>query len=71
MADETIALIGRAQQKDGYLDTYFIIKEPTADGRIGKKDMNLYGRHMIEAATAYYQATGKREFLKSSAALRI
>ena len=28
LADETIALIGRAQQEDGYLDTYFIIKEP-------------------------------------------
>ena len=27
-ADELIALIGRAQQPDGYLDTYFIVKEP-------------------------------------------
>ena len=27
-ADEVIDLIGQAQQEDGYLDTYFIIKEP-------------------------------------------
>lgn len=31
LADETIELIGRAQQPDGYLNTYFTIKEP--DGR--------------------------------------
>ena len=28
LADETIELIGRAQQPDGYLNTYFTIKEP-------------------------------------------
>lgn len=27
-ADEVIDLIGRAQQQDGYVDTYFIVKEP-------------------------------------------
>lgn len=65
MADETIALIGRAQQKDGYLDTYFIIKEPDCRWTNLKEGHELYtAGHMIEAATAYYQATGKREFLE-------
>ena len=65
MADETIALIGRAQQKDGYLDTYFIIKEPDRRWTNLKEGHELYtAGHMIEAATAYYQATGKREFLE-------
>ena len=27
-ADQVIDLIGRAQQPDGYLNTYFIVKEP-------------------------------------------
>lgn len=63
-ADDAIALIGRAQQEDGYLNTYFTIKEP------GKRFTNLCechelycAGHMMEAAVAYYQATGKRELL--------
>ena len=27
-ADDLIALVGRAQENDGYLDTYFTVKEP-------------------------------------------
>ena len=65
LADETIALIGRAQQEDGYLDTYFIIKEPEGRFRNLQEGHELYtAGHMIEAAVAYYQATGKDEFLK-------
>lgn len=62
--DETVDLIGRAQQKDGYLNTYFTIKEP------GKRFTNLCechelycAGHMIEAAVAYYKATGKDKLL--------
>lgn len=61
---ELIALIGRAQQPDGYLNTYFTVKEP------GKRWTNLRdchelycAGHMMEAACAYYEATGKRELL--------
>ena len=64
LADETIDLIGRAQQEDGYLNTYFTIKEP--DGRWSNlmEGHELYtAGHMIEAAVAYYEATGKRHFL--------
>ena len=54
LADETIELIGRAQQPDGYLNTYFTIKEP--DGRWSNlmEGHELYtAGHMIEAAVAY------------------
>lgn len=63
-ADEVIELVGAAQQPDGYLDTYFIIKEP------GKRWTNLQdchelycAGHFIEAAVAYYEATGKDRLL--------
>jgi DUF1680 family protein len=63
-ADETIDLIVQAQQSDGYLNTYYTIKEP------GKRWTNLYechelycAGHMIEAAVAYFEATGKRKLL--------
>ncbi|MDF2988776.1 MAG: hypothetical protein K0R50_4286, partial [Eubacterium sp.] len=65
LADEAIELIEKAQQSDGYLNTYFTIKEP------GKRWTNLNechelytAGHMIEAAVAYYRATGKRKFLE-------
>ncbi|MDD9271291.1 glycoside hydrolase family 127 protein [Paenibacillus sp. GCM10023248] len=64
IADETIELICKAQHSDGYVNTYYTIKEP------GKRWTNLHechelycAGHMIEAAVAYYEATGKRKFL--------
>jgi uncharacterized protein len=64
-ADELIDLVAEAQQPDGYLNTFFTIKEP------GKRWSNLtdchelyVAGHMIEAAVAYYQATGKRKLLE-------
>lgn len=64
IADEAIELVAAAQQEDGYLNTYFTIKEP------GKRWTNLYeahelycAGHMIEAAVAYYEGTGKRRLL--------
>lgn len=64
IADEVIDLIGQAQHDNGYVNTYFTIKEP------GSQWTNLYeahelycAGHMIEAAVAYYHATGKRIFL--------
>lgn len=63
-ADEVIELIGEAQQDDGYLDTYFIIKEPEKRWKNLCEGHELYtAGHMMEAATAYYQGTGKRKFL--------
>lgn len=64
LADETIDLIGKAQGPDGYLNTYFTIKEPERRWTNLKEGHELYtAGHMIEAAVAYYQATGKRRFL--------
>ncbi|RDU24057.1 glycoside hydrolase family 127 protein [Anaerosacchariphilus polymeriproducens] len=65
IADETIDLIGRAQEKDGYLNTYFTIKEPEQKWKNLKEGHELYtAGHMIEAAVAYYQTTGKDKFIK-------
>lgn len=63
-ADEIIAIIAKAQQEDGYLNTYFTIKEPD------KRWTNLHAchelycaGHMMEAAVAYYKATAKEQLL--------
>lgn len=64
LADETIDLIGRAQHPDGYLNTYFTIKEPGLRWSNLMEGHELYtAGHMIEAAVAYYESTGKRKFL--------
>lgn len=62
--DSAVELLGQAQQSDGYLNSYFTVKEP------GGRWTNLYechelycAGHMIEAAVAYFRATGKRQFL--------
>lgn len=64
IADEAIALVEAAQQEDGYLNTYYIVKEP------GNRLTNLTdchelytAGHLIEAAVAYYRGTGKRQLL--------
>lgn len=64
LADKTIKLIERAQSDDGYLNTYFTIKEPKVRWQNLMEGHELYtAGHMIEAAVAYYKATGKRRFL--------
>ncbi|KGE16598.1 glycoside hydrolase family 127 protein [Paenibacillus wynnii] len=63
-ADELIDLIGEAQQVDGYLNTYFTIKEPEKRWTNLNECHELYcAGHFIEAAIAYYEATGKRKLL--------
>lgn len=63
-ADAVIDLIAEAQQEDGYLDTYFIIKEPDRKWTNLCEGHELYtAGHMMEAAVAYYIGTGKRKFL--------
>ncbi|MFW5749883.1 MAG: glycoside hydrolase family 127 protein [Halanaerobium sp.] len=64
-ADEVIDLIGEAQQDDGYLNTYFIVKEPEMKWKNLAECHELYcAGHLIEAAVAYFRATGKDKFLK-------
>ena len=63
-ADEVISLIEKVQQEDGYFNTYFIIKEPEKRWTNLKDWHELYcAGHFIEAAVAYYEATGKKEFM--------
>ena len=63
-ADEVIGVIGRAQCPDGYINTYFTLKEPEGRWTNLMEGHELYtAGHLMEAAVAYYQATGKRAFL--------
>lgn len=65
LADEAIELIGRAQEKDGYLNTYFTVNAPDRKWKNLAEGHELYtAGHMIEAAVAYYGATGKEKFLR-------
>lgn len=40
LADDAIDLIVQAQQEDGYLDTYLLLKNRNRNGKIFVKDMN-------------------------------
>ena len=63
-ADEIIDIIAKAQQPDGYLNTYFTIKEPEKRWKNLHECHELYcAGHMMEAAAAYYKATGKDKLL--------
>lgn len=62
--DEVIDLVTDAQEDSGYLNTYFQLVEP------GTKWTNLHmlhelycAGHLIEAAVAHYEATGKESLL--------
>jgi len=63
-ADGVIALLAKAQQPDGYLNTYFTVAEP--EGRLRNlrecDELYCFG-HLAEAAAAYAQTTGKRDLL--------
>ncbi len=62
-ADEWIEKIAAAQQPDGYLNTYYTLHTELER----YSDMSMHedynAGHMIEAAVAYFDATGKRKFL--------
>ena len=63
-ADEVIDLIADAQCEDGYINTYFTIKEPDKRWTDLCEGHELYtAGHLMEAAVAYYEGTGKRKML--------
>jgi uncharacterized protein len=65
LVDETIDLIGRTQQDDGYLVTKFIISKQEKRYTDLSRNHELYiSGHMMEAAVAYFEATGKKKFLE-------
>ena len=62
--DEFVALVIGAQQPDGYLNTHFTQVEPGARWTNLFNGHELYcAGHLMEAAVAHFQATGKRNFL--------
>jgi DUF1680 family protein len=64
LLDEVIALIACAQQPDGYLNVHFTAVEPEKRWTNLRDWHELYcAGHMIEAAVAHFQATGKRSLL--------
>jgi hypothetical protein len=67
LLDFVIAKIAKAQRKDGYLNTHYIVFERA---RLDRRWTNLRDAHelycaghLIEAAVAHFQATGKRTLL--------
>ena len=72
IADEVIDLIARAQEPDGYLNTFFIGDRKDQRWTNLTEDHELYcAGHLIEAAVAYYQATGKDTLLRVREPLQI
>ena len=64
LADGVVDLIARAQREDGYLDTFFQIKEHDRVFKRIQQSHELYVMgHYIEAAVAYWQATGNEKAL--------
>lgn len=64
LVDDLIGIIAAAQDEDGYLNTYFTIKDREKRWTNLLEAHELYcAGHMIEAACAYYEAVGKRRLL--------
>lgn len=62
--DAIIDKIAAAQQPDGYLNTFYTLVEPQKRWKNIAHGHEMYcAGHLIEAAVAYYQATGKRKLL--------
>ncbi len=67
LGDEAIRAIVSAQQPDGYLDTYYIIRGLDRRFTNLRDDHELYAAgHLTEAAVAWYAATGKRTLLDAA-----
>ncbi len=62
--DRLIATIAKAQQADGYLNTYFQLVEPANRWANLRDCHELYvAGHFIEAGVAHFTATGQRSLL--------
>ncbi|MGD0724616.1 MAG: beta-L-arabinofuranosidase domain-containing protein [Spirochaetia bacterium] len=64
-AEEAIDLIARAQQPDGYVNTYFTVKEPGRRWKNLREAHELYcSGHLIEAGVAMHRGTGNQKILE-------
>ena len=61
--DKTVDLIEKNQGDDGYFNIYFTVVEPEARFSDRSKHELYCAGHLIEAAVAYFESTGKRKFL--------
>jgi uncharacterized protein len=63
--DEVAAIIAAAQQPDGYVHAHIVNRRLKPWGESNYHDGYVAG-HLIEAAIAYYQATGKSNLLQTA-----
>jgi len=63
--EEAVALIAEAQQPDGYINTYFTVKEPNRRWKNLREAHELYcAGHLIEAGVSVYRGTGNERILQ-------
>lgn len=63
--DQIIGILAAAQLPDGYLNSYYEVKEPEGRWSNLRDNHELYcAGHLFEAAVAHYRATGKTNFLE-------
>src|SRR5579871_2592922 len=63
-ADEWIDIIAAAQLPDGYLNTYYTLTDINKRWTQIPNHEDYNAGHLMEAAVAYYNATGKRKLLE-------
>ena len=69
-ADRLIDAIASAQFEDGYLNTYFPVHFPEGQWANLRDNHEMYNAgHLMEAAVAYAQATGKAQTARCSGAI--
>ncbi|MGO6734814.1 glycoside hydrolase family 127 protein [Rhizobium ruizarguesonis] len=62
--DDIVEKLEKGQMADGYLNSWFIRREPDRRWTNLRDLHEMYSMgHLLEGAVAYYQATGKRRFL--------
>ncbi|HTO23805.1 MAG TPA: beta-L-arabinofuranosidase domain-containing protein [Spirochaetia bacterium] len=63
--DEAVDLISRAQQPDGYVNTYFTVKDPGGHWKNLREAHEMYcAGHLIEAGVSLYRGAGNRRILE-------
>ncbi|WP_321996591.1 beta-L-arabinofuranosidase domain-containing protein [Draconibacterium orientale] len=63
LLDQWIGYIAKAQEEDGYLNTFYTLNHPDKKWTDMDKHEMYCGGHMIEAAVAHARATNKKTFL--------
>ena len=63
-AEEAVDLIARAQQPDGYVNTYFTVKDPSGRWKNLREAHEMYcAGHLIEAGVSLFRGTRNRKIL--------